>query len=189
MIEPPADWLETHYIPYFRTAIAQNHHFVVGPAPGVDQESLKWLLENGVPPENITVYLAHFQEKYLLPDLEYFTSQGGRIKVEGLTTADRDAAMTRDSDYDILKFMTVEESKIFYGKAYYPRISNTEKNERRRKGLLLHYNPAFDAQPLESSAESEAVVVGLPQEVREKTAIWASAVTSLKNLTKKRDGL
>lgn len=48
--------------------------------------------------------------------------------------------MTRDSDYDILRYMSVEEQRTFYGERYYPRVSATEKNERRRMGLPLHVN-------------------------------------------------
>lgn len=53
---------------------------------------------------------------------------------EAATTRDRDAAMTRDSDYDILRYRTEEEAKEVYGTGWWPRVSNTEMNERRRAG-------------------------------------------------------
>lgn len=49
------------------------------------------------------------------------------IKVEGQTTSERDAAMTRDSGYDVLRYMMVEEQRIKYGDNYDPRISATQR--------------------------------------------------------------
>jgi hypothetical protein len=71
------------------------------------------------------------------PWLATFTSLG--VNANGVedayTTCDRDAAMTRDSDYDILRYRTEEEAKKVYGSAWWPRVSNTEMNERRRRGI------------------------------------------------------
>jgi len=54
--------------------------------------------------------------------------------VEGVTrTQERDAAMTKASDYDILRYRTEEEAKEFYGKLWMRHVTNTELNERRRK--------------------------------------------------------
>lgn len=53
---------------------------------------------------------------------------------EAVTTRERDAAMTRDSDYDILRYRTEEEARAVYGSGWWPRVSNTEMNERRRAG-------------------------------------------------------
>jgi hypothetical protein len=128
-------------------AIATGDSFVMGPAPGIDTLALQFLTSKGVPASKITVYLAEFEDRMLLrSELKWFEDLGGRIKVEGETTGQRDAAMTRDSDYDVLKYMTIEEQKTFYGEDYYPRVSNTEKNERRRMGLPLHTNHAFVVQ-------------------------------------------
>lgn len=52
-----------------------------------------------------------------------------------MTTRERDAAMTRDSDYDILRYRTEGEAREVYGKGWWPRVSNTEMNERRRRGV------------------------------------------------------
>jgi hypothetical protein len=66
-----------------------------------------------------------------------FTSLG--VNVNGVedayTTRERDAAMTRNSDYDILRYRTEDEAKEVYGSAWWPRVSNTEMNERRRRGI------------------------------------------------------
>ncbi|KAH9474415.1 hypothetical protein JR316_0012873 [Psilocybe cubensis] len=136
-IEPPAGYFEKHYIPKLNEAIAAGHSFVVGPAPGMDTESLRYLITAGVHPDKITVYLAHFEEKLLASKLQWFVDLGGDLYVEGVTTEARDAAMTRDSDYDILRYMSIEEQKNLYGRLYYPRISQTEKNEIRRRQTLL----------------------------------------------------
>jgi hypothetical protein len=55
---------------------------------------------------------------------------------DAVTTRDRDAAMTRHSDYDILRYRTEEEAKKMYGSMWWPRVSNTEMNERRRRGIV-----------------------------------------------------
>ena len=52
-----------------------------------------------------------------------------------MTTRERDAAMTAASDYDILRYRTEEEAREVYGKGWWPRVSNTEMNERRRAGV------------------------------------------------------
>ena len=137
-LAPPSGYFETHYVPHLLAAIGASHKFVVGPAPGIDTMALDFLISQGVPTASITVYVAEFQ------DAERCAAEllGCKVRVEGATTGERDAAMTRDSDYDILRYMTPLEARDFYGDAYWPRISNTEKNERRRKELPLHSNPA-----------------------------------------------
>ncbi|KAL4993290.1 hypothetical protein BDV10DRAFT_179454 [Aspergillus recurvatus] len=53
------------------------------------------------------------------------------------TTQNRDAAMTAASDYDILRWRTEDEAKEFYGQLYRPgRLTNTERNWRRRRGVI-----------------------------------------------------
>ncbi|KAF8961450.1 hypothetical protein BDZ97DRAFT_1829379 [Flammula alnicola] len=139
-IEPSEDYFFQHYEPQIKSAISAGHSFVMGPASGMDTMALQYLIEQGVHPSRITVYFAEFQERDLADLIERFKGLGGNIWVEGVTTSDRDAAMTRDSDYDILRYMPIEEQKLFYGARYYPRVTATEKNERRRKGLPLHVN-------------------------------------------------
>ncbi len=145
-MEPGQDYFRTHYEARIREAIAAGDAFVMGPAPGMDNIALEFLLnEAAIPPARITLYLAEPQERYReLAALKARVERaGGHVVVEGITTGERDAAMTRDSDYDILRYMSVEEQKAFYGERYFPRVSNTEKNERRRLGLPLHVNHAL----------------------------------------------
>ena len=131
----PATYFTQHYAARLRAAVVADHRFVVGPAPGIDTIALDFLLvENSVPPSHIAVYLCGFEA---VADYGRYEAMGVKVVVEGLTTGERDAAMTRDSDYDVLRYMGEEEAREFYGAAYYPRITNTEKNERRRKGLPL----------------------------------------------------
>lgn len=68
--------------------------------------------------------------------LESFTSRGVNVHCvsDAVTTRERDAAMTRDSDYDILRYRTEAEARELYGAGWWPRVSNTEMNERRRVG-------------------------------------------------------
>lgn len=58
---------------------------------------------------------------------------------------ERDEAMTRASHYDILRYRTEEQSRAFYGAAYWRRVSGTEKNEiRRRLDSLYQFKSPFD---------------------------------------------
>ncbi|KAL1600790.1 hypothetical protein SLS60_007178 [Paraconiothyrium brasiliense] len=59
---------------------------------------------------------------------------------DAITTQDRDAAMTRDSDYDILRYLTEEEAKKLYGEGWWPKVTNTELNERRREAIMSQKN-------------------------------------------------
>ncbi|KAA8908356.1 hypothetical protein FN846DRAFT_906227 [Sphaerosporella brunnea] len=147
-ISPPPDYFATHYTPPILTAASRGDNFILGPASGIDTLALNFLLTTAnVPAYKITVYLAEFENKAFRSRFAAFEAAGGNIKVVGVTTGERDAAMTEESDYDILRYMTQEEASKLYGNVYWPRISNTEKNERRRKGLPLH-----------GSAEEAAVV-------------------------------
>jgi hypothetical protein len=141
---PPPTYFSTYYEPLLLPAIAAGDSFIMGPAPGIDTIALRFLISRGVSPSKITVYLTEYEDQVLRSALKWFEDLGGNIEVEGIVTGDRDAAMTRDSDYDVLRYMSMEEQKTEYGEMYYPRVSATEKNERRRLGLPLHVNYALD---------------------------------------------
>ena len=151
---PPENYFETHYLPHLHAAISQEHNFVVGPAPGIDTVSLHYLLTL-IPASRITVYLARFEAVARRSSYAPFEATGGKIVVEGATTGERDAAMTRDSDHDILRYMPEDEARAFYGPAYLPRVTNTEKNERRRKREPLHYNPALEKAEKEKERDGK----------------------------------
>lgn len=59
--------------------------------------------------------------------------------VVGKGHTERDEAMTRASHYDILRYRTEEECRLLYGSNYRKRVSGTEKNEIRRKGMGLDW--------------------------------------------------
>jgi hypothetical protein len=144
-LAPPPTYFSIHYEPSLLAAIERSDSFVI-PAPGIDNLALRFLVSHGVDPSKITVYLANFQDGTLRPGLKWLEDLAGLVTVEGHTTGERDAAMTRDSDHDVLRYMTLEEQRIEYGDNYYPRISNTQKNERRRMGLPLHTLRQLEAQ-------------------------------------------
>jgi hypothetical protein len=145
-ISPPTDYFSTHYAPHLLSAAARGDSFVLGPAGDIDTLALDFLLSSAlVPAGRITVYLAEFEAKaFGSTRFAAFEAAGGNVRVEGVTTGERDAAMTAASDYDVLRYMSQEEARAHYGPTYWPRISNTEKNERRRKGLPLHQNDALE---------------------------------------------
>lgn len=75
--------------------------------------------------------------------------------VVGRNHEERDEACTRASHYDILRYRPEEEARQLFGERYWPRISGTEKNERRRKsgvGLLW-------MDPPENSNESPIILL------------------------------
>lgn len=128
-------FFSTHYPPMIDPAISANHHFVIGPIPsGVDADALAYLLESNVPPSDITVCVTPAEDSIWGAK---FRAQGVNVHVEGTTPRERDAAMTRRSGYDILRWRTESEAREFYGKFYREgHITNTETNWTRRKGLL-----------------------------------------------------
>jgi hypothetical protein len=132
-----------HYAPAINRARENGHSFVIGPVPGIDTLALHFLLSppppmTPCPPERITVFMAQF-EYADLARRQHYLSLGINVREvatagAGTTTRMRDEEMTRCSEYDILRYRTEEEAKEEYGEGWWPRVSNTEVNERRRKG-------------------------------------------------------
>ncbi|KAF2450089.1 hypothetical protein P171DRAFT_428172 [Karstenula rhodostoma CBS 690.94] len=56
-LDPSAEYFATHYKPKIITAIAAGHNFIIGPVRGVDALALQYLLDQGVAPERVSVYL------------------------------------------------------------------------------------------------------------------------------------
>ncbi|KAB8229841.1 hypothetical protein ETB97_002726 [Aspergillus alliaceus] len=134
---PNDSYFHTYYVPQINTAIDRGHHFVIGPVTGVDRVALEYLLAYPVPPSHITIFVTP-TEDYLLGD--EFRSFKVNVQVVGggpnVTTQERDAAMTRASSYDILRWRTRREARKFYGVMYREGyVTNTERNWRRRKGI------------------------------------------------------
>ena len=135
-LDPDDEYFATHYAPRIDAAIQAQHSFIMGPVAGIDTVSLHYLLTKGVAPDRIKVYMAHFEYLSTNWRTQYLDlGVGVQDVVDATTTQERDAAMTRDSDYDILRYRTEEEAKKLYGAGWWPRVSNTEMNERRRRGV------------------------------------------------------
>ncbi|KAK7183209.1 hypothetical protein DPSP01_011415 [Paraphaeosphaeria sporulosa] len=147
-LDPTPAYFAIHYAPKLDTAIAAGHNFIIGPVRGVDALALQYLLEKGAEPKRISVYMARFEFASSTWRTS-FTSLGVNVvEVEdAVTTRERDAAMTRDSDYDILRYRTEEEARAAYGAGWWPRVSNTEMNERRRAGdESQEYRPSGEVE-------------------------------------------
>lgn len=151
-LDPTQEYFNLHYKPKIDAAISENHDFIIGPVRGIDALALQYLISQDVSPSRITIYMASF-EYASITWRNSFTHLGVNVFCveEGVTTRDRDAAMTRDSDYDILRYRSEAEAKEAYGSAWWPRVSNTEMNERRRKGIQSQ------AYNLEENLSSEQV--------------------------------
>lgn len=135
-LEPSPIYFSEYYEPRLQAAIRAQHRFILGPAPGIDSLARSYLLAHGVAPDDITVYVTEFEAKKAAY-AGAARAAGVRTVVVGVTTAERDAQMTRDSDYDILRYRTEEECRALYGDMCTPgRVSATERNERRRRKLL-----------------------------------------------------
>jgi hypothetical protein len=137
-------YFTTHYPDLLDTAIARGDRFVVGPIPtGVDADALAYLLQyHEEHPDSkirVTVYVTLHEHQTWGDVLRSRDGGKGVLDVCVVDTQDpreRDAAMTRDSTYDILRWRTEEEARLFYGSLYREGVvTSTERNWRRRRGL------------------------------------------------------
>jgi hypothetical protein len=128
-LAPPPTYFSEHYAPKLDAAISEEHAFVIGPSRGVDASTLAYLLQRGVQPIRITVFLSQSERARQ----REFAAQGVKVVVAGRGHTERDAAMTAASDYDILRYQTEAECRALYGKKYRARVSGTQLNEIRRK--------------------------------------------------------
>ncbi|KAL9570460.1 hypothetical protein ACKAV7_005391 [Fusarium commune] len=124
----------THYHSPLDEAIARGDLFILGDAKGTDEMALDYILEKD-PTARITVYAsrAHrvqvFREKNIRVVFVEAMQKGTSGRQRHLQ---RDAEMTKASDYDILWVRSEEECRKLYRDKYRPRISGTELNRRRR---------------------------------------------------------
>lgn len=117
---------------YYKSRLEQaakdpNSTFVMGESVGVDEMAMNYLHELGVEGSRITIY-------HLMARPRRFVD-GCIVKGGFNTHTEKDDAMTRASDEDILFVRSEEESRKMYGKKYRPRISGTEHNALRRARL------------------------------------------------------
>lgn len=131
-----AGYFHAHYAPRIDAAITRGDHFVIGPIPsGVDADALAYLLEYPVLSDRITVFVTVAEDQMWG---KKFRELKVNVHVQGQTTAERDAAMTQASSYDILRWRKRAEAKELYGAMWREGyVTNTERNWRRRRGIGL----------------------------------------------------
>ena len=131
--------LSEHYFPRLDEALAQGHHFVIGDAAGLDTSALTYLLAqiDKYPDikQRITVHISRpsqidkYQSMGMHTECVSEKYQKGDPRARHLN---RDARMTRASNYDILWVRTEAEERALYGQKWRPRVSATEMNRLRR---------------------------------------------------------
>jgi len=113
----------------------------MGPGRGIDQMAVEYIIPT-LPKEEVVGKISVFfyqGEDRMRKNATWVARlhrAGVKLVVKGRGHTERDEAMTRQSDYDILKYLTDEECRVLYGASYRPRISGTQKNEIRRRKLL-----------------------------------------------------
>jgi hypothetical protein len=118
---------ELHYRAAIDKAIQDGHDFVIGHAEGADFMALEYLLSHGVSSERITIFIFDRWKQGLAE--KYPSVRDDNYK----SYSARDAAMTENSDYDILWVRPESETKQLLGNNYKPgRVSGTEQNRLRR---------------------------------------------------------
>ncbi|KAJ7243014.1 hypothetical protein C8J57DRAFT_978035, partial [Mycena rebaudengoi] len=144
-LDPLPTYFAEHYAARLDSAIAQQHAFVLGPARGVAALALAYLRGHGVPAARISVFLSEAEAPFPSDSsstsadpawrafAEKLRALGLGVVVAGRGHAERDAAMTAASDYDILRYQTEAECRALYGARYRPRVSGTQRNEMRRR--------------------------------------------------------
>lgn len=119
-IDVSEDYFHKYYVPRLRTAVEQGDSFVIGPVAGIDTFALHYLLTL-VSPSRVSVYMAEFEYTDTRRRKAYEDLGVKVVDTGEATTRERDAAMTRDSGYDILRYRTEQECKELYGPTWYPR--------------------------------------------------------------------
>ncbi len=133
-----------HYKPKLDKLIeTKKNKIVVGNAAGADTIALNYLLENGYPPNMITIYYHRFDKNHLFRENEY-KSKNLNVINGFKSFEERDSAMTFNSDEDLLWIRPMEETRKIIeasGIKFRPeRISGTEKNfiRRQQKDKLIN---------------------------------------------------
>jgi hypothetical protein len=115
------DEFDAQYAPHILSALANGHDFVVGDAPGAD-EMAQALLKKWSPILNPAARVCVYHVLTIPRHNAGFDTKRGYTS----NTA-KDAAMTQDSDYDILWIRPSKHSSVT------GRVSGTERNQIRRK--------------------------------------------------------
>lgn len=125
-----------HYKDPLNVAIANGEHFIFSNANGADSMALHYLLSQNVSASRITIYVHTPPTRRQKPGganeiirqidrlrtgsetLDRYRKQGFGVRVINGWHTEPDAAMTRESDYDILWVHPDEETKALYGNKY-----------------------------------------------------------------------
>jgi ABC-type Na+ efflux pump permease subunit len=148
----------THYIPAINLALSRKDHFILGDAQGTDMLALAYLLQHGGADikHRITIYASRLYNVAKFAAMALATSADTPADTSAKEVSDRatarrrrrrqgdsrarhlqrDARMTRASDYDILWVRSEEETRALYGDKYRNRVSATELNRLRRLEVL-----------------------------------------------------
>ncbi|KAF2106453.1 hypothetical protein BDV96DRAFT_654656 [Lophiotrema nucula] len=144
-ITPPQ--FRDNYSAPLDAAIRRGDAFVLSNSRGVDTLALAYLRAHHVLPARITIYMhtprpgrklnaTQIRINKMRPERdmgEKIRKEGYNMKVIEGYHNERDAAMTEDSDYDILWVRGEAETAALYGAKYRPgRVSGTQKNKDRR---------------------------------------------------------
>ncbi len=126
-ISGPTDCSEAYFTQYYSYrilhAISQCDSFLIGPTGGIDTLALNFLLSQSIDPKQISIYLTEFEYKQDTLRQKYESLEVNIVQPRGaVSTGMRDEAMTRDSDYDILRYRTEKERKDMYGMDWWPRV-------------------------------------------------------------------
>lgn len=110
-----------YYSPYILAAMASGHDFVIGDAKGADDMAQR-LIKEWTPILNYTGRVTIYHMLTIPRFNAGFATKGGYTRDSG-----KDAAMTAESDYDILYVRPSKHSSES------GRVSGTENNLIRRK--------------------------------------------------------
>lgn len=134
-LEPSSTCFTTHYAPRILSANSAGDCFVFGPSCGIGSFALDFLLSQNVTRSRIHFYMFESEARNKKGRIEALKKVGIHVCVRGKIHTQRDVAMTKESDYDILKYLTREERMKLYGDRYRERVSGTELNEQRRAAM------------------------------------------------------
>ncbi|KIM39002.1 hypothetical protein M413DRAFT_447364 [Hebeloma cylindrosporum] len=141
-LERDPAYFERYYASRILKAIRAGHMFVLGCSRGTDTIAYNFLGRYGVVTSRIRIYMNSSEETQIRGAFKQFEQAGGSVVIVKGGHEERDEAMTRASHYDILRYRTESECQSRYGAAYRKHVSDTEKNELRRKAGLGLTMPA-----------------------------------------------
>lgn len=105
------------------SAIFPGHAFILGPSRGIDIPVLSSLLPQKISPARILVYMFEAEAHKNKKKIEALKKIGLDVCIKGKGHSERDVAMTWESDYDILKYLTKEVYMALYGDKDREKIS------------------------------------------------------------------